>query len=129
MVVATKPVEVHLWPYDHAFVNWMMEEGRVVGCRVRQVGGLFIEIHKMAFNLRVVVTDPMCWVGGPWFAFCGYGWCFPRELGYPKVSSLVWEWADFDPADPGRTNPPGPWIKAIHSQVYREPGIGQRGPV
>jgi hypothetical protein len=109
-------------------VQWLQRDGYVSGCRVRQVGTMFIEIHKMTFNLRVVVTEALIAVDEVDFAPAGYAWCYPGELGYPQVSAFVWEWP-FDPTRPGLINPPGPWIKAVHSQVYREPGIGQRGPV
>lgn len=113
--------------FDQHFVDWIHEEGRVAGCRVRRVGGLFIEVHKMAYNLRVVVTDALLPAGGQWYAFCGYAWCYPSELGYPAVADFVWDW-DFDPSAPDAVHPPGPWIKAVHSQIYRVPGHGQAGP-
>lgn len=113
--------------YDREFVDWIHDGGRVAGCRIRQVGGLFIEVHTMAFNLRVVVTDALTPAGGDWYAFCGYAWCYPKELGYPMVMHHGWEW-EFDPTDPAAVNPPGPWIKAVHSGVYRVPGINQKGP-
>lgn len=115
--------------YDTDMVEWIHDwvDHRVVGCRVRRVGTVFIEVHEMAYNLRVVLTNALHPVGEDWFDFLGYGWCYPKELGYQAVCGHVWNWV-FDPAHPGRVHPPGPWIKAAHSDVYRAPGIGQRGP-
>lgn len=114
--------------FDNRFVRWISaeENGRVhvYGCQVRAVGPYMIEIHEMGYNLRVVICDRTAPV---WFDMTGHAWCYPKRLGYSTVTACVWEW-DFDPADPGATNPPGEWIKAIHTGCYREPGINQRGP-
>jgi hypothetical protein len=56
----------------------------------------------------------------------GYAWCYPKEFGYPFVAGLIWAW-EFCAEDPAKIDPPGPWIKAVHSGIYREPGVNQKG--
>jgi len=121
-------IDVCIRPYDYCFTEAIHDESRVAGYRVRVVGGVYLEIHEMLFTVRLVVTDAMSPALGDWYDMLGYGWCYPKELGYVAVFSYAWTWDDFDPANPGNSNPPGPWIKAVHTGVYREPGIGQRGP-
>jgi hypothetical protein len=120
--------DVCLRPRDHCFTEEIWDDGRIVGYRVRVVGGVYLEVHEMAFNLRLVATDAMLRLEGDRYDFLGYGWCYPKDLGYVAVFSYAWSWEDFNPRYPNATNPPGPWIKAVHSGVYRKPGIGQLGP-
>ncbi len=112
--------------YDRELVTWLFgQDERVRGCRVRQVGHLCIEIHNMLTNLRVVITDCTDQYGPGDFGPIGYAWCYPKEFGYPFVAGLVWAWA-FCKDDPGKVDPPGPWIKAVHTGEYREPKSGQQ---
>lgn len=115
--------------YDELVLEDLYDDhdGRRTGMRVRRVGSVYIEIEEMAFNLRVLLTDalaPLSYEQGLYERF-GIGWCYDKAHGYDKVMRWVIEWR-FDPRT--LNHPPGPWIKAIHSGVYREPGIGQVGP-
>lgn len=101
-------------------------DGRQSGVRVRRVGSILIDIEFMAYNYRVVLRDVVGPVG---LEVTGHGWCYSKDEGLGAVVDWVCQWDLDDIADLGSfPHPPGPWIKAVHTGVYREPGIGQKGP-
>ncbi len=108
------------------------DDGMLTGYRVRRVGSYAIEIQNMLFNLRVAVVDvtqPLTfpWTSAPWFDLTGYGWCYSKDVPFFEILFHVWAW-EFCAEDPARVDPPGPWIKAVHSGAYRLPkaddGVG-----
>jgi hypothetical protein len=66
--------------------------------------GTTLYLTEMLFNVRLVQ--------GPtgWLTF-DRGWCYDRRLLAPAMhDAMNWD---------GEGDPPGPWMKAVHSGVWR----------
>jgi len=125
-VLTPNPVHVCLPPYDDYLLEPLDNDdlGRV-GWLVRRIGPWRIEIHNMMVNLRLVIAEAR--LHGTAFEYTGHGWCYPKEIGVLNLAAYAWAW-DIDVKDPGAADPPGPWIKAIHTGYYRQPRFNQPGP-
>ena len=72
--------------------------------------GMELVVYDMLFNHRICVgpkdTD-----------FYERGFCFPKG-GHAVIACATWD---------GTGDPPGPWIKEVGTQRYREPNQFQNG--
>lgn len=123
--IVTTPELVRIAPRSEVLMEGIHDwnDGRQIGLRVRRVGSILIDIEMMMFNFRVVFRDAVAPLG---LDMTGHGWCYDRDNGLAAVADWVCEW-ELDDLNSRIPHPPGPWIKAVHSGVYREPGIGQSG--